>query len=236
KDLKEKLINFDGADYLSKAGYDTDDNGIVEFSAQTATNGKNTSGVIIANLKLVHITGANPIEEVLEIELADASSGKPANGITLESVAIGGVGRVLLKGFAVPISLPGGAVGEIVYLDGLGSMQLLPPTSGLVQTVGVIFAIDAGNALVGFSPQDLDDRSDYLRDWREFTHYEKDVQFVIDLSTIPSIPSNAKVIGRVKIEDYTSSNSLLQDFDDDKIEGVGGDMFSLTYDPNGKRN
>ena len=236
KTLKEKLVNFNAADYLNKSTYDTDDNGVVEFAAQMATNGKNTSGAIIPNLKLVHITGANPVEEVLEIELADASSNKPCNAITLESIAIGSVGRVLRNGFAVPINLPGGVIDDIVYLDGLGDMQLSPPASGLLQTIGIILAIDGSDdALIGFNPQDLDDRSDFLRDWRAFTPYQKDVQLVVSTDDLPNVKDGWNIIIRVATEDYTSSNNVTADYNAGDLEIVGGgDMHSIEYDPNNK--
>ena len=235
KSLKEKLINFEGSDYLTKAVYDTDDNGIVETASSSGTNAKNASGGIIPANVFVHVVGADPIEEALLIEIADATANKPAHGFTREAVPVGAVSIMTLKGFAGGISIPGGAIGDLVYLGNAGGVGLTPTASGLIQTIGTILNIDGGDiALVRVNPQDSDDRDDFLRTWRQFTPYEKDVQFVIDLTLIPEIPSTAKVLARAAIEDYVSSNDVHQDFLDGKLEPIGGDMAAIRYDPVGK--
>jgi len=231
KSLKEKLVNWNPGDYLSKAIYDIDDNGVVEKAASLATNSKNVSGSIIPKNKLIHITGADSGTQVVLIELADSSSNKVAHGITKEDISVNGVGLIAMLGFAEDYSLPGASVTDVVYLGNLGNVSLTEPPSGLVQTIGTVLESDGTTVLLKVNPQDIEDRANFLFNWKPFTPYYKETHFIVDLSTIPSIASDAIVLARVIVDNYISTNNIVTDYNSGKFEIIGGDVKSEVIDP-----
>ena len=104
---------------------------------------KNTTGVQIAANKVVAISGYDATNDLLLIQLADSSTGKPAIGITDAAIDNGAVGTAIKFGL-YPTNTTGKAVGDLIYLSTAGNFTYtLPSALSIRQELGRVASVGA---------------------------------------------------------------------------------------------
>lgn len=119
----------------------------------------NATGSTIAAGKLVYFSGANTGNPTIGLSDADAGFPGPymAHAITLESIANGATGRVLVMGRITGIDTSGvTTVGDVLYVSATaGNFTSTAPmgVSDLVQPIGRCLVKDASTGEIMFNPQ-----------------------------------------------------------------------------------
>jgi hypothetical protein len=110
---------------------------------------KGTAGTITAG-QLVYITGYNTSEEVLEVELADASnfSTMPALGVARNTITDTNQGTVIVLGVYTGIDTSTYSVGDALYVsETAGAITNVRPTgSAIVQQIGKVASVSVTGA------------------------------------------------------------------------------------------
>lgn len=118
---------------------------------------KNTTGSTIAKGKAVYVNGASAADGVVTIALAkaDSSTTVPVFGLTIESIANNGFGRVLSTGVITNIDTSAFSAGARVYLSAstAGGLTSTKPTSpNIWQRVGVVITSNASTGSIEVRP------------------------------------------------------------------------------------
>lgn len=103
----------------------------------------NTSGTLL-NGRAVRITGAELGRMTIEhADAADPNKTTAVIGVLTQDIGPGQVGFVTTTGLVRDIDTSFGAPGAAVYVDGLGTLTAVKPTSGAVMVIGYIVQSDA---------------------------------------------------------------------------------------------
>lgn len=108
----------------------------------------------------VYITGYNQGEDALEVALANQATGV-ATGIAGETMALGEFGTAISNGEIVDMDTSAWAEGTILYVDGVGALTNVEPTTGFSQPIAYVLRSNANNGALQinatYPKQDADD-------------------------------------------------------------------------------
>lgn len=229
--LKQKLVSFNGDDYLSKAAYDANDDGIVALSGAVAFTGENLTGNIITAGTAVLYQGVDLVGATAEIILADKDSDLPCYAVTREDIPNGGFGVCVSEGAIAPLDTTGTIFAQTAYLGNGGNIVFTRPTSGFVQPVGRVIVENNVSGAILVSPSPASDLYSSVEPWETFRTYTTNTILSVLTGDLPNRDPNGSVIVRV-VDTYTSSSSPATDITNGDLEILGGDMKQEQYDPN----
>lgn len=111
---------------------------------------KNTTGVSIAADSVVSVAGYDATSDLVQIQLADNSTNKPAIGITESSIANNGIGTAIKFGL-FQADTSGRSVGDLIYLGtGGGYTYTLPAGLVIRQELGRVASVGASGYIYLF--------------------------------------------------------------------------------------
>jgi len=228
--LRDKLLNFNGSDYLTKATYDINNDGIVEKAFQQAIIGVNNTTSFIPIFTLVTFHNLNTANNQVEIEIANKDTPIAARAMTIEDfTASGGTGVIVTNGIVTPIDTSTRQINDIVYLDSAGSFAYDEPVSGIVQPIGRVLTVGV-NGAVYINLRPLADTNCTINNWTAFRFYWKNSVFAVNSNDLTGFPPNLLVYFRA-INDYTAGANVQIDYDNGLIEIIGGNVFKSIIDP-----
>ncbi|MBD3407245.1 MAG: hypothetical protein GF411_14085 [Candidatus Lokiarchaeota archaeon] len=111
---------------------------------------KNVTGSSIAANKAVAIAGYDATDDLLQVQLADNSTGKPAIGVVESAIDNNGIGTAVKYGL-LPYDTSGTTIGDLLYLGTNGDLTYTLP-AGLVvrQELGRVAYVNASGYLYLF--------------------------------------------------------------------------------------
>jgi hypothetical protein len=130
---------------MLKSVYDENDDGIVDDSEKVTINVLNSSGGAISKGNILYINSYSVVQGVSSVILADRTLDRKANGIALESIGNGAVGKMLVQGILNGIDTSTYSLNDILYLDTAGLYTNVRPTSGIIQPIGAVSYSDITN-------------------------------------------------------------------------------------------
>lgn len=212
---------------MFKAVYDAGDNGIVDRATSIVLYARNDSGSIITRGTLINITEIVPGVGATIIP-ADKDSDLDGNGIADEDILAGEFGNVIREGAFGGWNTAAYSIGDFIYLGANGTIEYVnPPSSGLVQIVGLVAHVDGSDGILFVNPTRRTTLFPKVADWQSFTSYQKNaVVFYVDGTT--------HAIFRA-VTTHTSTGNFLTDLTGGLWEAITGDMLSIFYDPTDKR-
>ena len=131
-----------GSGDMTKAVYDTDDDGYVDGSQEVVLHIRNDSGGTLSAGTPVYITGYNSGLNLVTVDAADADGAgtMPAVGLILEDVANNTSGYIIQVGSLVNIDTSGWSVGDELWVSTTaGTLTNTKPTgSAAIQKVAQV--------------------------------------------------------------------------------------------------
>jgi hypothetical protein len=110
---------------------------------------KNNTSDTLLNGRAVRISGADAGRMTVEYaDAADPTKTTAVIGVLTQDIAPGEVGFVTTTGLVRDLNTAFGASGSIVYVDGMGSLTSIKPSSGAVMVIGYIVFSDTTSGSV----------------------------------------------------------------------------------------
>ncbi len=110
---------------------------------------KNNTSDSLLNGRAVRISGADAGRMTVEYaDAADPTKTTAVIGVLTQDIAPGEVGFVTTTGLVRDLNTAFGASGSIVYVDGMGSLTSIKPSSGAVMVIGYIVFSDTTSGSV----------------------------------------------------------------------------------------
>lgn len=127
---------------------------------------RNISGATLTKGDVVYASGYNVGADLVEVSLADASSGTtmPALGIVKADIANNASGSVLVRGRLEGINTSSFSVGDVLYVsETAGQMTATKPTgSALVQVIAEVLRSNVSTGVVDIEPQTGPDLTGFI--------------------------------------------------------------------------
>jgi len=147
-----------GSGDMTKAVYDTNDNGRADVSESLVFDVRFTEAVTAGDL--VYLSGYNAGQDIVEASIADITdvNKRPAAGVVLASAAMNATGAVMNIGRVTVIDTSTFTAGDIVYLSTAGTVTNVEP-SPLSQQIGIVTRAHASMGRIAVNVQQIIDIS-----------------------------------------------------------------------------